>query len=390
MEVRPVSLGLATLLACQIGLRAEQPTDADRPVFRVTVSLVQLDAIVTDRRGRHVTSLGPSDFDVRQDGRPQRVVAATYVRAGERWEDASGLPPLLRSPQSVRDAARTIAIVVDDLRMSFESVYHTRRALQRFVDTELLPEDYVALVTTSAAPGTSVAFGYSRPRLRAAIGRLRFSLQGLSSGSLLDPLSSADAWPFSSPFEIFRERTTAEAALSRIEEIAGLLPADGGRKTIVLVSEGFSAFGPSWSLDAVNSAMRRLVDRANRAGVVIYAVDPRGLVNVGLSAADGVRSASAASALAARRRDVLRETQDGLRHVASQTGGFAVVNSNDVHRALRRIIDDQAGYYLVGYEPEEGTIGPDSGRTFRRVKVRVTRKGLKIRTRTGFYARPTE
>jgi VWFA-related protein len=391
-----VSIGIVVFaLVAGLVVRAQEPGAhdpgaPDRPVFRLSVSLVQLDAVVTDRRGRHVTTLGPEDFDVRQEGRPQRVVAATYVRADERWEDTSGLPPLAGSPRAAADATRTIALVIDDLRMSFESIYRTRRALQRFIDTELLPDDYVALVTTSGVRGSSVPFTYSRPQLRAAVTRLRFSLLGAPAASLLDPISPFDGWPGAGALELFRERTMAEGVLRRIEEIASVLPAEGGRKTIVLVSEGFSVTGDAWRLDGVNSAMRRLVDRANRAGVVIYAVDPRGLVTTGLSAADAARGPFGTQALAQRRHAALIETQDGLRYIAAGTGGFAVINSNDMPRALRRIIDDQAGYYLVGYEPEDGTFGPGSSRTFRRVTVRVTRKGLKIRTRTGFYARPTE
>ena len=65
-----------------------------QPIFRLTVSLVQLDAVVTDRHGRHVTTLGPDDFEVYQDGHPQPVTAVTYVGAEETWVDTSGLPPL--------------------------------------------------------------------------------------------------------------------------------------------------------------------------------------------------------------------------------------------------------------------------------------------------------
>jgi VWFA-related protein len=133
--------------------------------------------------------------------------------------------------------------------------------------------------------------------------------------------------------------------------------------------------------------MYGLVDRANRAGVVIYAVDPRGLVFTGLSAADSAGSASAMAQTMARRNDALSQTQDGLRYVAGQTGGFAVVNSNDMPRAFRRVMDDQRGYYLVGFQPSEDTFGD---RRFRRVKVKVMGKGLRVRTRAGFYGVATE
>ena len=75
---------------------AGQEGKADpNPIFRLSVSLVQLDAVVTDRKGHHVTDLGPSDFLVMQDGRPQPVTAVAYVRADEHLLDDTGTPIVL-------------------------------------------------------------------------------------------------------------------------------------------------------------------------------------------------------------------------------------------------------------------------------------------------------
>ena len=92
--------------------------------------------------------------------------------------------------------------------------------------------------------------------------------------------------------------------------------------------------------------------------------------------------------VSARRSDALLQTQDGLRYVADQTGGFAVVNNNDMPGAFRRVLDDQRGYYLIGFQPSEDTFKADKG--FRRVKVKVTGKGLRVRTRAGFFGVATE
>jgi VWFA-related protein len=229
-----------------------------------------------------------------------------------------------------------------------------------------------------------VGFGASPAALRGAVDRLRFSLMQPTT-SVLDPISP---WP-PDAFDVFRERTTADDALRRIQDVVSLVQAQGGRKAVVLVSEGFAPFAPGWEFGGVRDGMRRLIDKANRAGVVIYALDPRGLVVTGLSAADAVSSAQSVAGLAAARGYALRETQDGLRYLSGETGGFAVIDSNDLARGLVRILDDQRGYYLIGYQPEDGTFeaGPER---YRRIKVRLKRPGLKVRTRTGFYARPTE
>ncbi len=133
--------------------------------------------------------------------------------------------------------------------------------------------------------------------------------------------------------------------------------------------------------------MQGLVDRANRAGVVIYAIDPRGLVVTGLTAADSSSGMNAArvSSIPSMRAQALRESQDGLRFLAGETGGFAVVNANDLAYGMKRIMTDQRGYYLIGYQPEAGTLAEATRPRFRHVKIKVKRKGLRVRTRSGFY-----
>jgi VWFA-related protein len=180
----------------------------------------------------------------------------------------------------------------------------------------------------------------------------------------------------------------AVGAMNRVADVIDAVRELPGRKAIVLVSEGFVMFGSVIDGGLVRDAMQMIVDHANRAGVVIYAVDPRGLVVTFPGAAEP-GGASAAS-LAARRGSALRATQDGLRYVASETGGFAVVDNNDIPGAFRKVMEDQAGYYLVGYQPDASTFAPGSAREFRKVKLKVVRKGLKVRARSGFFGIPTE
>ena len=140
--------------------------------------------------------------------------------------------------------------------------------------------------------------------------------------------------------------------------------------------------------------MQHLVDHANRAGVVVYALDPRGLVYTGLTAADGAGAGAGVGPMgrdiAGLRSAALRESQDGLRYLANETGGFAVVDNNDLAGGMKRIMVDQQGYYLIGYQPEAGTLAPDATGKFRHVKIKVVRKGLHVRTRSGFYAVASE
>ena len=381
----PLACGCALVFG--LGASAQQavpPPPADQPIFRLSVSLVQVDAVVTDKAGRHVTGLGPADFEVFQDGRAQPVTAVSYVEMEDGWVDTSGLPPLPVESLKPGDARRVMAVVVDDLRMSFESIYRARRGIGEFLDAQFESGDLGMIVTTSGAGVSQLT--YSRAALKAAAARLRFSLWNQQAASALAPISGFD--DASGSDLDYLERTFAESAIVRLVEVIARVSTLPGRKSVVLVSEGFSVFGFGMDNAYIRELLQRLVDRANRAGVVIYAVDPRGLVVTGLTAADGVRGGGAR--VMAARSAALRESQDGLRFVAGETGGFAVVNANDLALGLRRIMADQRGYYLIGYQPEAGTLHAHSDREFRRVKIKVKPKGLKVRTRAGFYGRPTE
>jgi hypothetical protein len=130
-----------------------------------------------------------------------------------------------------------------------------------------------------------------------------------------------------------------------------------------------------------------VVDQAVRAGVVVYALDPRGLQSGRLLADDNTTGLNAEQlpAQAASRHEFLIDTQDSLTHLAEQTGGFAVLNTNDLASGLRRIGDDQRGYYLLGYTPDDSTFAKP-GKTIRyhKISVEVKRRGLRVRTHGGF------
>src|SRR5947209_5938317 len=145
--------------------------------------------------------------------------------------------------------------------------------------------------------------------------------------------------------------------------------------------------------DRVLDAMQRLTGAASRASVVIYTMDARGVQSLQLTAADRVTSYDP-NALAAEGRQQLdkragdfRDSQDGLNYLAAETGGFFVHNTNDLGLGIRRVLDDQSGYYLIGYRPDDSTFDPKTGRhKFHHLSVRVTRPGkYSVRMRNGFF-----
>jgi hypothetical protein len=87
------------------------------------------------------------------------------------------------------------------------------------------------------------------------------------------------------------------------------------------------------------------------------------------------------------RRNAAFENQGGLDYLAQQTGGIAIKNNNDLSNGIRRVLEDQKGFYLIGYRPDTATFDPRTGRrTFHKLSLKVTRPGkFTVRMRNGFY-----
>jgi hypothetical protein len=115
-------------------------------------------------------------------------------------------------------------------------------------------------------------------------------------------------------------------------------------------------------------------DTANRQNTSIYPVDPRGLAAVEYGINEGVNQTTD--------RNHLNASLDTLRTLAGNTDGRAIINRNDLATGMKQIIRDSSGYYLLGYN---STQAPTDGK-FHEIKVRVTRRGLDVRARKGYWA----
>lgn len=440
-------------------------SDTDTDVVQITTNLVQVDATVTDKDGKYVTGLTSADFEILENGRAQPITNFSYISTApsptptpsnsptpKPAKDASKTPPIkygrvgpLR-PEQIR---RAIALVVDDLRMSTEGIHSTRQALKKFVEEQTQHGDLVAIIRTSGGMGALQQFTTDREQLLAAIERVKPIARAgarpgaFSSINLLDRLETQilDGTPSEDEAGADRRRregTTSGAAssslrgneqsrLQGINEFRDTLFTVGtlgalnfvvrglrdlpGRKAAVLFSDGISIFNSDTNSGdrsgRVMEAMRQLVDHANRASVVIYSIDTRGLQPT-MQASDNttggpifnnpVGPPSAITGVGNIQPDMygqqvlgartaeLFEGQNGLSYLASETGGVAVFNNNDLNRGIRRALEDITGYYLIGYRPEEESFEDSSGRRkFNSWTIRVKdRPNLKVRTRGGF------
>jgi hypothetical protein len=148
--------GLTTALAQNAAPNSNQTQGAlPDNTIRVTVNLVQVDAEVTDSKGKPVTDLKAADFEILQDGKPQTITNLSYITISPGTSpprplttNVKGVPLPPPARLKVGDVQRTIAFVVDDLGLSFEGTAYVRQALKKFVDRQIQPGDLVAIIRT--------------------------------------------------------------------------------------------------------------------------------------------------------------------------------------------------------------------------------------------------
>ena len=382
----------------------------DDDVVRITTNLVQVDAVVTDKNGKLITDLSPEEVQIFEDGHQQKItnfslvnVEASAPRSGPAVPVDKTAPPLLSARLHPEDVRRTIALVVDDLGLSFESTNYTRRALRKFVDEQMQPGDLVAIIRTSGGIGALQQFTADKRQLYAAIERITWYVNGRSTVGAFAPLennspnddtfkgANEKAQAANNDLNQFREEVFSVGTLGAVGYVVKGMRELPGRKSILLISDGFKIYSAG---DADRNyrtllALRRLIDQANRATVVIYTMNASGLQVLGLSAADstGGRSPEELEQALSDRRTSAFESQDGLNYLAKETGGIAIHNTNDLVGGIRRVIEDQRSYYLIGYRPDESTFDAKTGRrTFHKLSLKVTRPGkFSVRMRNGFY-----
>jgi VWFA-related protein len=131
--------------------------------------------------------------------------------------------------------------------------------------------------------------------------------------------------------------------------------------------------------------LRAIIEEANRANTAFYPVDPRGLVvfDEGIVPSAGVGIGLAANPTLTPQEESarLRARDQGLRQLAEGTDGTAIIGTNNIAEALRRVIDDLSSYYLLGYY----STGKLDGK-FHSISVRVKRPGVTVRARRGYQA----
>jgi len=446
---RRCAAAFCALLAalCQLRPSAQSSSrPAERQAFTSTATAILVDVVVRDKKGHPVTDLSASDFQLSEDGVPQKVDTFTRVSHGSgigidvAWRSPGRTVAVTGAGASTSSAAAeaeaaTTALVFDHL--SAESLRLAQKATLEFVP--MTGESSARVGVFATDPGVRVIQSYTTDRTKIRQGVETVMASGTSTeeqkAQRMDELidrrrelstqtQSAEASAASAiggttrvASEIGARETelqllqtelnmirsfdyldrghrgydTSLTLLSIIETLA-YAP---GRKTIVFFSEGLPV------TPALSAKLDAVIDAANRANVTTYAIDAKGLrsksslANVrkemesfseerlGQVASGADRSQQPLTMGLERVEDTLKlDSRTGLARLSEETGGFLVDETNDLSLAFRRIDEDNQFHYLLTYSPTNTEL---DGK-FRSIQVKVKRPATQVFARKGYRA----
>jgi len=398
------------------------PSPAQPPTFPAEAELVVVDVVVADKKGGvAVAGLPAADFEITEDGVPQSISSFEAFTAppppAPAPAGAAAAPPDPVSTNTAPDvrAGRSFVVVVDDVNLTPLHVGAARAAVAGFLQKGLRDGDRVMLVATSGSAWWSTRIPSGRDELLGIVGRLearyvpdtgpermsdseamrihlyrdtqvwdrvtrRFEAYGVSAAAMRgDPQTrlpgTGSAYVEARALEVYsRAVARLDGTLNVLERVLAAMAPVKGRKSLLLVSEGFI-------YEPTIAGFRRVTQASRRSNVALYFVDARGL-----EGSSSVFGAEFGPPIADQ--DVLPTLGDqwegtsGAQNLAAETGGFSIRNTNALASGLERIARESEAYYLLGYQPRNAA---RDGK-FRRIGVKVARRGVDVRARRGYYA----
>jgi len=417
--------GMILCVSAHAQTQTTSPAQQSDEVLRINAELVQTDVMVFDKKGRFVDGLQPDQFVLTVNGERKAVSFFDKFKSGQQFARAERKATASESrlADQANRPGRLIFFVVDDLHLTPESLNRARKALQQFVDSQLNPEDRVAIISTSGQIGFLQQLTDNVAVLHEAISRLDYKQNGeayagktrISEYVASRIEDSGDRRLFAYLMESVKieygmglgarrgdhgndsagqaarllhariSQINAQSkitnmntldALRAVMESATNLP---GRKLVFFLSDGF-VVDPRGS-SAIN-LLHEATRIAARSGAVIYSVDMRGTFadsSIDATNNDYVDMTSRHGGVS------LGETiepREPLNVMADETGGRTVINSTDLDKDLAQAVAETSDYYLLAWKPESEN--ERSGKA--RLEISIAgRTDLKVRLRRAYF-----
>jgi VWFA-related protein len=398
---------MRSILVALCGLVFLQTAQSPTPTFKSTTELVEVDAVVFDRNGNFVPGLTADDLTLYENGKPQKIQQFFLVTHDQAVSDGSAAAA--PDDESRSGAHRVFVMLFDEAHLSNESLMRVKDGASAFVRE---------MFTAGDAGGVFLNGGMYKGRLTIDKGELLGGIRAVQPAfenrqAILAPFRQ---WPrVNDEVEASRiadggrevlERLGAQACgedppacaseggvgnvenmiqqkarlyvrqarlmtdqtMQSLQRVANGLARIPGRKTVVMMTEGFF-------VEDSRTYLETLAAQAARSGITIYSIDGRGLVSHMAANPDVV--------MTERGRNTTFDTgEDGPTILTEGTGGFMVRNLDDMKRAFGMIVRDTSTYYIIGYQPDN----PNMDGKVRKIELKANVPGAHVRARKSYAA----
>jgi VWFA-related protein len=386
---------IATFLIAPLVMPAQQ-IEAEKGAFKfeVTTQLVVVNVAVRDKNGKPLEGLTASDFRITEDGKPQQIRIFEYQRLEDETMPAPKLA--MRAEETVETPLATearitparegeikykdrrlLVLFFDLASMPVSDQLRAQQAALQFMTTQMRTSDSVAVMSYDTELSVLQDFTGDRDLLMKVIRSLPVGDTG-TPGEAGEEDTEAAYTADQSEFNIFN----TDRKLAALESAAKMLASLPEKKALVYFASGMSRTG----IDN-QAQLRATINSAIRSNVSFYPIDARGLVadapmgdaTKGSPGGQGMYSGASQRAT----RDRFQAQQETLYALAADTGGKALLDSNDLALGIEQAQKDIASYYILGYH---STNTARDGR-FRRVKVEIANNlSAKLDYRGGYFA----
>jgi len=382
-------------------LLAQQP-----PTFTSETKLVIVDLSVKDKSGRPITTLKKEDIElledgVRQDirifelqklsGEPMIPLSFSTREPGTVEEKATPAPKPASVAPAVNSAIRyqdrrLLCLFFDMTSMQPPEQVRAQDAAVKFLRSQMTSSDLVEIMTYTTAIKIVQEWTDDRDSLISTIKKLT-----LGEGSDLSDMASTsadegdDSGSFAADeteFNIFN----TDRKLSALEDAARKLSLFPEKKALVYFSSGIGKTGVE-----NQSQIKATVNAAVRANVAFYPVDARGLMALPPGGDASQASPRGTGLMTGTKQQGIRnsvnDSQETLVTIAADTGGKAMLDTNDLTMGIRQAQEDMNSYYIIGYYPKNSA---EDGK-YRRIDIKLVSKDLnaKLDFRKGYYGSKT-
>lgn len=398
---------------------AQQPAYETSAVLKVKTRLVVVDVVARDAKGAPVTDLKQEDFTVIEDGKEQKLRIFNFQHPDDSLAAPAQSPTasvnVVDNLPHFKPGRALNVILMDALNTSRVNQVSMRQAMIKFLETLPANEpiavyllgDRIRLLqdfTTDPAVLKDVVRsfkGKSSPLLA-------LSADGSPIAPILPGVAQSLPPQMAGQIRAFQDQMTADVTDQRVQVTLGALNSLSrtlsgypGRKNLIWISETFpfdvmlTSATARTSLNDRNYSheIARTGNLLSDSQVAIYPLDAHGLAgssifNVANSAdqyGNGLAGATIRGGMSSsmdREADDRMAAHGTMNDLADRTGGRAFYNRNDLDGAVRDSITDGSTYYTLGYYPEN----KDWNGSFRKIQVKLSRGGVKLRYRIGYFA----